>query len=446
MTVAASPANSIEWYADVPRSIRKHTIIGLVLVFGCFGAFGVWGAVAPLAAAVITQGSFVATGQNKIVQHLEGGIIKEILVNEGDYVKVNQPLVLLDETTARVNERQVFLRRLRLESIVARLSAEAEGLPRIEYPKVILDNKLDPDVGSIIASQDLNFEASYSKLDSEIALISENISSLEFRSHGYDEQASSMQRQLQLLQEEYVGKKQLAEKGLLRQTEIKAIERAIADAEGQLARLRAEVSETGSQIKKLDRQVDQTRSAYKQAALDELQNTEAELDSVREKSLEAENVLRRATILAPVDGTVVRVLYHTSGGVIESGKSIMEILPSDVPLIIETQVPRTEIDNVRIGQKATVRLSALNQRTTPVLNGEVFYVSADSLPDATGDQKREVYLARVNLPASELARVKGFSPTPGMPVDVMIQTRERTFFAYITKPIADSMSRAFMEP
>ena len=175
MTVAASPANSIEWYADVPRSIRKHTIIGLVLVFGCFGAFGVWGAVAPLAAAVITQGSFVATGQNKIVQHLEGGIIKEILVNEGDYVKVNQPLVLLDETTARVNERQVFLRRLRLESIVARLSAEAEGLPRIEYPKVILDNKLDPDVGSIIASQDLNFEASYSKLDSEIALISENI-------------------------------------------------------------------------------------------------------------------------------------------------------------------------------------------------------------------------------------------------------------------------------
>ena len=167
---------------------------------------------------------------------------------------------------------------------------------------------------------------------------------------------------------------------------------------------------------------------------------------MREKSLEAENVLRRATILAPVDGTVVRMLYHTSGGVIESGKSIMEILPSDVPLIIETQVPRTEIDNVRVGQKATVRLSALNQRTTPVLNGEVFYVSADSLPDATGDQKREVYLARVNLPASELARVKGFSPTPGMPVDVMIQTRERTFFAYITKPIADTMSRAFMEP
>ena len=181
-----------------------------------------------------------------------------------------------------------------------------------------------------------------------------------------------MQRQLQLLQEEYVGKKQLADKGLLRQTEIKAIERAIADAEGQLARLRAEVAETGSQIKKLDRQVGQTSSAYKQAALDELQNTEAELDSVREKSLEAENVLRRATILAPVDGTVVRMLYHTSGGVIESGKSIMEILPSDVPLIIETQVPRTEIDNVRIGQKATVRLSALNQRTTPVLNGKVY--------------------------------------------------------------------------
>lgn len=446
LTSEAGSMHDLAWYADVPRSIRKHAIIGLTLTIGCFGAFGVWGATAPLAAAVITQGTFVATGQNKIVQHLEGGIIKDLLVNEGDFVKVNQPLVRLDETTARVNERQVFLRRLRLEGIVARLSGEAEGLPRIEFPKIILDNRKDDDVKSIIASQDLNFQASRSKLNSEIALVTENITSLKFRAKGFQDQGVSMRKQLALLEEERVGKQQLLEKGLLRKTEIKAIERAIADAEGQVARLDAEVAETNSQISKLDRQVEQTVGAYKQAALDELQNAEAELDSVREKSLEAENVLQRSTILSPVAGTVVRMLYHTSGGVIESGKSIMEILPADVPLIIETQVPRTEIDNVRVGQKATVRLSALNQRTTPVLSGEIFYVSANSLADPSGDAKREVYIARVNLPPSELARVKGFSPTPGMPVDVMIQTRERTFFAYLTKPIADSMSRAFMEP
>jgi HlyD family type I secretion membrane fusion protein len=131
--------------------------------------------------------------------------------------------------------------------------------------------------------------------------------------------------------------------------------------------------------------------------------------------------------------------------VIESGKAIMEILPSDVPLIIEAQIPRTEIDNVKIGQKATVRLVALNQRTTPVLNGEVYYVSADALPDASGPVAQEVYLARVNLPVSELERVPGFAPTPGMPVEILIQTVERTFFSYLAKPIKDSMARAFME-
>jgi HlyD family type I secretion membrane fusion protein len=445
MMSAVALHHDAEWYADVPRSILKQTVAGLVLLGLSFGAFGVWAMTAPLAAAVIAQGSFVATGQNKIVQHLEGGLISELLVSEGDYVEVNQPLVKLDETAARVNERQFFLRRVRLEGIVARLSAEAAGLTEVKFPEIILKNRKDDDVAAIMASQELNFQASRSKLDSEIGLLTQNIKALEFRANGYQRELESMGRQLAFLQEEYEGKKILQEKGLLRKTEIKAIQRAMADAEGQMGKLAAEVSETGAQIEKHLQQVEQTVAAYKQAALDELQSVEAELDSVRQQSREAENVLGRTTLHAPVSGTVVRMYYHTSGGVIESGKSIMEILPADVPLIIETQVPRTEIDNVRIGQKATVRLTALNLRTTPVLNGEVYYVSADALPDPAGDAKREVYLARVNLPVSELSRVPGFAPTPGMPVEIMIQTAERTFFSYLAKPITDSMSRAFLE-
>jgi HlyD family secretion protein len=442
---AVATHHDVEWFADVPRSILKQTVAGLVLLGLSFGGFGVWAMTAPLAAAVIAQGSFVATGQNKIVQHLEGGLISELLVSEGDYVRLNQPLVRLDETAARVNERQFFLRRVRLEGIVARLSAEAAGLTEVMFPQIILNSRNDDDVAAIMASQDLNFQASRSKLDSEIGLLTQNIRALEFRADGYQRELESMARQLAFLLEEYEGKKILQEKGLLRKTEIKAIQRAMADAEGQMGKLTAEVSETGAQIEKHRQQMEQTVAAYKQAALDELQSVEAELDSVRQQSREAENVLGRTTLHAPVSGTVVRMYYHTSGGVIESGKSIMEILPADVPLIIETQVPRTEIDNVRVGQKATVRLTALNLRTTPVLNGEVYYVSADALPDPAGDAKREVYLARVNLPVSELSRIPGFAPTPGMPAEIMIQTAERTFFSYIAKPITDSMSRAFLE-
>ena len=256
-----------------------------------------------------------------------------------------------------------------------------------------------------------------------------------------------MKRQHSLLQEEYEGKKTLLSQGLIRKTEVAAIKRAIADAEGQSGQLAAEVLETKAQIKKLSQQIVQTINTFSQASLDELQKIEAELDNVREEARAAENVLERASINAPAAGTVVRMYYHTPGGVIESGKSILEILPAEVPLIIEAQVPRTDIDNVKQGQAATVRLTALNQRTTPVLSGKVYYVSANSLAVAPGgDAKKEVYLARINLPASELARVPGFSPTPGMPAEILIQTSERTFFNYITKPITDSMSKAFMEP
>ena len=141
----------------------------------------------------------------------------------------------------------------------------------------------------------------------------------------------------------------------------------------------------------------------------------------------------------------VRMNYNTPGGVIESGKPIAEILPTDVPLIIETQIPRVNIDSVKLGQEATVRLTSLNQRTTPVLQGKVFYVSADALPDDSKVVPQEVYLARIELSASELSRVQGFNPTPGMPAEVMIQTAERTFFEYLSKPIVDSMQRAFRE-
>ena len=191
--------------------------------------------------------------------------------------------------------------------------------------------------------------------------------------------------------------------------------------------------------------------AYQEEALDQLQSIQSERDTVREQLREAENVLKRATINAPVSGTVVRIHYHTTGGVIESGKAILEILPAGVPLIIEAQIPRNDIDSVKLGQAATLRLIALNQRTTPVLKGKVFYISADALQDSkAGLAVHDVYLARISIEPGELARVHGFSPTPGMPVEVMIQTAERTFFSYLAKPVTrqhvQSVLRTMINP
>lgn len=435
--------HDIEWYSEVPRSIRRQTTVGLILLALSFGGFGTWAFTAPLAAAIIAQGTFVATGQNKIVQHFEGGIIKEILVSEGDYVELDQPLIRLDETAAAAKERELFLRRIRLETTVARLEAQLAGAEEMSLPQIVEANKSDPDVKPILDGQKLNFEAWKAKLASEVALLEQNIEAYRFRAEGYDKQREATVLQLQLLNEEAEGKQVLLRKGLIRATEVKAIQRAMAEAQGEIARLAAEVSETNAQIAKERQQIQQTVDTYREAVLDELQAAQAELDSVREQSRAAENILQRATINAPVAGTVIRMNYHTPGGVIESGKGIMEILPADVPLIIEAQVRRTDIDSVRSGQKATIRLVALNHRTTPVLNGEVFYVSADALAGKQQDQ--EVYLARVRLLPGEIDRIPGFTPTPGMPAEILIQTAERTFFSYLTKPIVDSMSRAFTE-
>ena len=437
--------HAIEWFDDVPRSIRKQAVFGLLLMTIALGGFGLWAFRAPLAAAVIAQGSFVATGSNKIVQHLEGGIIKEILVAEGDLVQAGEPVVLLDETAALAKERELFLRRARLEAVNARLLAEYQVAERITFPAILTDRESDPAIAEILESQRLNFAVSRRKLERDVSLFETNILALQIRANGYETQRGAIERQISILGEDMLSKEELLELGLVRAPEVNALRRATAEAEGQIGRVDAEVSETYQMIEKHEKEIAQTRDAYAQAALDEMQTIQAELDSVREQSRNAENVLLRSAIVAPVTGTVVRLHYHTSGGVIESGKAIVEILPADAPLILEAQVPRSQIDSVRTGETAVVRLIALNQRTTPVLRGEVFYLSADSIKDTSTGVEREFYLVRVNLPPSEIDRVRDFAPTPGMPAEIMIETAQRTFFDYLTKPIRDSMSRAFRE-
>lgn len=433
---------TLEWYSGVPRSIRKQTLFGMTLITLAFGGFGSWAALAPLSAAVIAPGSFVATGENKIVQHFEGGIVKDLLVREGDKVVAGQDLLLLDETAAYANAQQLQLRLIRLETILARLNAEAGGMRDYIPPASVLAQTDNPEIAAINQSQRSNFEAARDKLENETALMQQNVAALEFRVKGREAQIASMDRQLALLEEDHAVMSALQTKGIATLSAVRTVERSIADAEGDIARLYSEIYEAEAQIEKFRREIIQAHDAVRQAALDEMQPVEAELDAVREQIQQAKNILKRTNISAPVGGTIVRMYYHTTGGVIESGKPIFEILPAGVPLIVEVKIPRMQIDEVRQGQPATVRLSALNQRTTPVLEGKVIYVSADTIADSNSN---EIYLARVSISSNQLARVDGFTPTPGMPAEVLVQTRERTFFDYLVKPIADSMSRAFRE-
>lgn len=442
---AITEGKTIEWYSAVPRSIKTHAIVGGTLVAVVFGGFATWAATAPLAAAVIAPGSFVASGENKIVQHLEGGIIGAILVREGESVTKGQDLVRLDETAAEANARQLTLRSLRLEATLARLTVRATGKGSYTSPPSVLAAIADPEVKAIDTSQRENAAAAAAKLDNDIDILQQNISALEFERDGNALQIASIERQKTLLEEQHVNLLKLLENQLATRSSVSAVERAIAEADGAMAELRAEMEADDAQIARFERQIIQLRDAARQSAFDEMQAVEAELDAVREQMRQAADILGRTVIKAPVSGTVVRLYYHTPGGVIETGKAIMEILPSDVPLIIEAQVSRMQIDEVSIGESASIRLTSLNQRTTPILTGTVDYVSADSVLNAADTASGEIYVARVSVSPEQLERVQDFKPTPGMPAEILIMTHERTFLEYLVKPIEDSMSRAFRE-
>lgn len=435
-----------DWYSSVPRSIRSHALLGLTLMALAFGGFGLWAFTAPLAAAVIAQGSFMATGRNQIVQHLEGGIIETIYVREGDSVQAGDGILSLDQTAAEATERELFLREMRLLAMSERLLTEYKEEANLVFSDTLLDAEdRDLEIAAMLDSQRLTFEITRKSLLSDIALLESNMEALRIRDGGYAAQLDAYEARGRIIAEDIVDKQTLLEKGLVRKSQVNALLRVQAEADGQVARLFAELDEVRETLRKHEEQITRARAAYRQKALEELGPVAAELESVREKARQARSVLDRAIVRTPVSGTVVRMHYHTPGGVIETGKPIAEILPADAPLIIEAQIARTDIDTVKSGQHAIVRLVALNQRTTPVLIGEVFYLSADALLEDVAGQPREVYLARISIPLEELERVPGFAPTPGMPVEVMIQTQARTFAQYISKPITDSFSRAFRE-
>jgi HlyD family secretion protein len=436
------------WYDSLPRSTRFPTLAGAVIMLVTILGFGVWGNLAPIAGAVVASGVFVATGQNKIVQHLEGGVIRQIYVHEGDVVEQGQLLLELDETGPRAELQRLFLRSVRLMAIDARLQAEMREDPEITFPNQLKIVAMQPEVKEILESQLLTFTARRNNMNSDIRGIQEGIKALNERINGSKVQLDGVHRQIKFIEEEVETKQYLLQTGLVRKPELLVLQRTQANLEGEVGRIMGDIGDAKERIAKAVEQINGVRKAAIKAAVEQMHEVRGDLVDVRERMLSAQGVLDRVHVVAPVKGVVVKLRYHTTGGVIEPGKNILEILPSQEELIIEARVRPQDIDSVKHGQHATVRLTALSQRVTPMVSGEVIYLSADTLADEKKSQQvgpTDIYIIRVKLNSKEAAQIPGFSPTPGMPAEVYIKTTERTFFQYLMRPVHDSMSRAFRE-
>jgi HlyD family type I secretion membrane fusion protein len=435
-----------EWYADVPRRTYVPTLAGCLAIVCFLVGFGYWANSAPIAGAVITSGAFVTTGQNKIIQHLEGGVIRDILVREGDEVEAGQTLIELDPTGPKAELDRLVLRYLRAEAMEARLVAEIRDEQEVTFPREVLAKRSEPDIRSMIGAQQLTFDAWRKNLEADIAALNDSISAIEERISASRTQKQAVEHQLQLIGEELTSKSTLLPAGLVRKPEILALQRAEAGLRGEIGKLEGEIGEAKEQIAKTQQQIVSMRTAAIKDAVEQLHQTRAEMADFRERIRSQQGILDRVSIAAPVRGVVVKLRYHTTGGVIEPGKNIMEILPLRDGLIIEVRVRPQDIDHVKVGQDASIRLTALNRRTTPTLLGKVVYVSADVLPDDLQTvQGREVYVVHIALDEEQPPPMQNFKPKPGMPAEVYIKTAERTFFEYLMQPIKDSMSRAFRE-
>ncbi|QQO16286.1 HlyD family type I secretion periplasmic adaptor subunit [Bradyrhizobium diazoefficiens] len=442
-----------EWYRGVPLSAKWPIFTGLAILVVWLGFFGVWAGVAPLNSAVVASGTFVATGQNKLVQHFEGGIIREIAVKDGDVVEANQVLVRMDDTAANSKLRRLELKKYRLLAMKARLQAEMSASETIETPAAFSESERDPEIKAILERQRAELRARRASLVSEESVLLKQIAGLEESIRGYQAQVQSTQERIALFAEELKDKNSLLGQQLVRKSDVLALRRSEASLGGELGEYLGRIADSKERIAQANERIAQLHAAAFRDAIKELRETEADLDDVEEQIRAARDVVDRVEVRSPVRGVVVKKNFHTPGGVVAPGAVILELLPVGEERIIEAHVNPKDISHVSIGQEALVRLSALNQRITPMVGASVTYVSADTLSEQEkaetrpgGNTRREFYVVRVRLDQDDiLRRMPDFIPTPGMPADVYIKTGERTFFEYIMKPVLDSFSRAFRE-
>ncbi|WP_213290844.1 HlyD family type I secretion periplasmic adaptor subunit [Bradyrhizobium sp. sGM-13] len=444
-----------EWYRGVPLSAKWPIFTGLAMLVVWLGCFGVWAGVAPLNSAVVTSGTFVATGQNKLVQHLEGGIIREIAVKDGDAVEANQVLVRMDDTAANSKLRRLVLKRYRLLAMKARLEAEMSSSETIETPAAFSVSARDPEIKAVLERQRAELRARRTSLVTQESVLMKQIAGLEEGIRGYQAQVQSTQQRIALFAEELKDKNSLLRQQLVRKSDVLALQRSEASLEGELGEYLGRIADSKERIAQANERIAQLHSTALRDAIKELRETEADLDDVEEQIRAAQDVVDRIDVRSPVRGIVVKRNFHTPGGVVSPGAVLLELLPIGEERVIEAHVSPKDISHVSVGQEALVRLSALNQRITPMVGASVIYVSADALagqvqmkaetlPDS--ETRREFYVVRVRLDQDDILKhMPEFIPTPGMPADIYIKTGERTFFEYIMKPAFDSFSRAFRE-
>ena len=426
------------------RSIRSYMRLGGVTVVVLFGGLAGWAAMASISGAVIAPASVVVESNSRTVQHLDGGIIDQILVKDGDTVAAGDLLMRLDPTVPAANLAIVNHQLDELLAQQARLDAEREQRSDIVFPEELLKRRnTDPHAETAIRGQTALFNARRNALESQKAQLREQIRQIDDEITGLAAQRDAASDRIKLFDQELEGLTALSEKGLISISRVLSLKREAAQLEGERGNLIAQIAqakmkqgETEIQILQFDR----NRQADVNTELRDVQTKIAELE---EKRIAAEDELKRLDIRAPRSGRIFDLAFHTIGGVVKAGEPILKIVPTDDYLVIEARVSARDIDQVHQGQTAAVRFPSFDERATPELLGTVREIAADLTQDKV--RNSEYYKVQIKLDDGETAKLGDKKLLPGMPADAFIQTVPRSPLSYLIKPLTDQMHRAFRE-
>ncbi|MDE0244649.1 MAG: HlyD family type I secretion periplasmic adaptor subunit [Gammaproteobacteria bacterium] len=417
--------------------------IGGTVVSVALGAFILWGSLAPLAQGVVAMGLVEVDGENKTVQHLEGGIVKILHVREGDNVAAGEPLLELDDTKPRAEQELLEARYYSALAQIDRLNAELYGREEVVFSSEFENLRGDPRIEEIIQAQIDLFKERRGQHAGEIEILNGRVEQLGEQVNGLTARRDAAQQEQELLEKDVAALASLAERQLVSEDQLTQRRLNLAQTRGQVGQIIAEIAEAQLSIGETRQRIIQLQNDYRTDLSTNLTESQNLYFETGDRLFAVRDQVARTRIVAPLEGKVINMQVHTVGGVVPPAQPIMNIVPEDDKLIVEAKVMPTDRDNVNVGQEARLRITPLNQRATPELLGEVVLVSADILTDE--DIQQQYYIARISIPDSEYVKLGDKDIRPGFPVEVTFSGGKRTMIQYLSEPLFGTLRRAMKE-
>lgn len=427
------------------QSIRKYLIFGIgsivVLVFGLGG----WAAIANISGAVVATGQVQVKGNSKRIQHREGGIVGKILVANGDRVKAGDLLVRLDATLVQTNLAVIEKQLIEFTAREARLLAERDEARAIVFPDWLTELRGNGDQVAVDAlrGEKRLFETRQDMLIGQVAQLNERVEQFKMQTEGLASQRDAKDQEMAFIGEELESLEDLLARGLVSKPRVMELKRNSTRLQGEHGALISEIAVAGGRISETKLSMIQVNQDRQQEVLSLLSEVQAEIVRLTEQRIAAQDQLRRIDIRAPQSGIIHQLAFHTIGGVVQPGETVMNIVPDGFDLIVEARVTPTDRDQIEAGQKAVITFSAFSQRTTPNANGTVTTISPDlTVDEATG---MSFFTAQIAPDDGEIERLGNLDLVPGMPAETFIQTGNRTVLSFLLKPLSDNLRRSFRE-